>query len=94
MTKDFYGTWYGCAPGSTIVDGELIQPQPPSREHVDAWLELASNDNKIKNDVRHRYILTKRNCRTFTNWAKRQWFFTNATPKQIAKCAELVGLTS
>lgn len=90
----FNGVWYECAPGSHIIDGKLIQAEPPTKAYVELWLGRLASSETIREDVIHRYILTKRNCKNFTNWAKRQFFFRNATAEQIKRCGVLTGLTS
>ena len=90
----FHGVWFECAPGSSIINGELVQAQPPAASDIELWLDRLTNSEMIRNDVVHRYILTKRGCKNFANWAKRQFFFRNATAEQIQRCGVLVGLTS
>lgn len=90
----FNGKWFECAAGSQIINGVLVQAQPPSSEQVEMWLDRLKDDPAIREDVVHRYILTKRNCKNFTNWAKRTFFFRNASLDQVKRCSNVVGLTS
>lgn len=87
---NFYGVWYGCAKGAQIINGQLVQDTPPSKEDVDAWIQTLPTSMEVINDVRHRYVLTKGSFRTFNSWARKQFFFRNATPKQIEECGRIV----
>lgn len=90
MRESFYGTWFECAGGSRIVNGQLVQDIPPTCQQLNDWIEELRADERVQNDVRHRFVLTRRNFKDFVSWAKHQFKFRNATEAQIATIQQTI----
>lgn len=77
--------WFECAPGSSIVNGHVINATPPSADQVTTWFAQYDTDLALRKEVWHRYVLTRGRTNGITAWAKKQFFFRNATPQQLLK---------
>jgi hypothetical protein len=87
---NFAGTFWECAGGSRLVNGRVVEATPPSREDIDVFINSKLPDEQVQYDVYHRFVLTKNSFKSFENWAKKQFFFRNATIDQIRKIEQLV----
>lgn len=86
----FHNKWWECAPSSKIVNGVLVQAVAPTREEIDQFINTKLTDPDILDDIYHRFTLTGGANKGMLNWAKKQFFFRNATPQQVQTICETV----
>jgi hypothetical protein len=67
--------WFECASSNDDI--------APSTEQLEVWFASYESDIELQRDVWHRYVLSR--GRTLISWAKRQFFFGNASKEQIAR---------
>lgn len=65
--------WFECAADNAST--------APSTEALKVWFAQYDTDNELQRQVWHRFNLT--GGRKLVAWARKQFFFTNATAEQV-----------